>query len=112
MASTAAPQLSKPLLAGLDKETVIAGLSVVSFIALSKCYNIFFATSKEQFTDLQIAKAGIIGVLACVLTKASVTALFEHSIDISSAVSFGTKEAVVPQSSTPPGIPKLTRLVR
>ena len=114
--SSQVPQLSKPLLSGLDKDTVVAGLSVAAFVALCKLYNIFLSHPKEYFTDLAIAKLAILGILACVVTRASVTALFEQSIDMSSAITgplgmMGKQEGVSAPLH-PPGIPKLTRLVR
>ena len=107
-------QLSKPLLSGLDKDTVIAGISVVAFVALCKLYNIFLSHPKEYFSDLAIAKLAILGILACVLTRAGVTAFFEQSIDVSSAIGLMAKQEEAAATLPPlhPGIPKLTRLVR
>lgn len=107
------PQISKPLLSGLDKDTVIAGLSVVAFVALCKLYNIFLSHPKEHFSDLAIAKLAILGILACAVTRACVTALFEQSIDVSSVITGAmAKQEGASTPVSPPGIPKLTRLVR
>lgn len=114
--SSPVPQISKPLLSGLDKNTVIAGLSVVAFVALCKLYNIFLSHPKEYFSDLAIAKLAILGILACTVTRACVTALFEQSIDVSSVITgplgMMAKQEGASTPPPPPGIPKLSRLVR
>lgn len=110
-------QLSKPLLSALDKDTIVAGLSVVAFVSLCKLYNIFLSHPKEYFSDLAIAKLAILGVLACALTRACVTVLFEQSLDVTSVltekmVSMRTQETPSITTQSPQHVPKLTRLVR
>lgn len=116
---TSVPQLSKPLLSGIDKDTVIAGSTVVVFVSLCKLYNIFLSHPKEYFSDLAIAKLALLGIMACVVTRACITALFEQSIDVSSTVkgTFGimSKQDEATMTSSPTltsTIPKLTRIVR
>jgi hypothetical protein len=114
--SSPPPVLSRPLLSGIDKDTVIAGLTVVAFVGLCKLYNIFLSHPKEYFSDLAISKLAILGILACVVTRACVTALFEQSLDVSSVISgplgFLSKQDPPSQPLAAEGIPRLTRVMR
>jgi hypothetical protein len=97
--------MSQALAKGLDRETVIAVLTVVTFVVACKMYNHFFAKPKETYSDIDITKMTIIGIFAVFATRAAVTCLFERRIDFASSLE-------APSSEDFPKLPVMTRLVR
>lgn len=109
--------MTVPLLKTVDRETVIAVMTVVTFVMSCKMYNHFIAKPKETFSDVDITKFAIIGVFAVFTTRAAVTALFERPIDLSASVGLSSLSPVsTPAGSddvkAPPAVPSLVKLVR
>ena len=99
-----------PLLKSFDRETVIAILTVVTFVTTCKMYNHFIAKPKETYSDVDITKFAIIGVFAVFATRAAVTALFERPIDLSTSI--GLPSSITPTNDAKPSVPSLVKLVR
>lgn len=97
-----------PLLKHLNKETVIAVMTVVTFVTTCKMYNHFIARPKEVYSDVDITKFAIIGVFAVFSTRAAIISLFERPIDLSATI--GVQPS--PSESKTPVVPSLVKLVR
>lgn len=100
-----------PILKTFHRETVIAVMTVVTFVITCKMYNHFIAKPKETYSDVDITKFTILGIFSVVATKAAVTALFEKPIDLSASV--GLSPSATPEVKvTTPTVPSLVKLVR
>jgi hypothetical protein len=104
--------MSVALLQTFPRENVIAVLTVVTFVLTCKMYNHFFALPQETYSDVDITKMALIGIFSVFVTRGAVTALFERSIDISSALG-ATSHSVTPiVPEPPPAVPSLVKIVR
>jgi len=100
-----------PILKTFDKETVIAVITVVTFVTTCKMYNHFIAKPKETYSDVDITKFTILGIFSFFATKGAVTTLFERPIDLSASV--GLTPSVTPDVQvTTQTVPSLVKLVR
>lgn len=97
-----------PILKRFDKETVIAVMTVVTFVMTCKMYNHFIAKPKESYSDVDITKFTILGIFSVFATKGAVTTLFEKPIDLSASVGLAP---VAPDVKVTP-VPSLVKLVR
>ena len=97
-----------PIFKTFDRETVIAVMTVVTFVTTCKMYNHFIAKPKESYSDVDITKFTIIGIFSVFATKGAVTALFERPIDLPAAVGL---TQTVPEVKAPT-VPSLVKLVR
>tara|TARA_Y100000748_G_scaffold284383_1_gene266109 strand:+ start:663 stop:1001 length:339 start_codon:yes stop_codon:yes gene_type:complete len=98
------------LLRSYDRETVISIATVVTFVICCKMYNHFFALPTETYSDADITKMALIGILATFASRAAITALFERPIDVGSAL--GARATTEPSAPEAPRVPQMTRLVR
>lgn len=102
-----------PILKTFDRETVIAVMTVVTFVTTCKMYNHFIAKAKESYSDVDITKFTILGVFSIFATKGAVTALFERSIDLSASVGLAPSfTPATPEVKVTPTVPSLVKLVR
>lgn len=100
-----------PILKTFHRETVIAVMTVVTFVMTCKMYNHFIAKPKESYSDVDITKFTILGILSVFVTKGAVTTLFERSIDLSASI--GIAPSITPEVKvTTPSVPCLVKLVR
>lgn len=106
MAQQSSTTIMSPILSAVHKDTVVFVTSVVVFVAACKLYNIFMATPSESFSDVEISKVALIGIMSVVLTRVSIGALFEQSVDIRGLIGLS------PRVSSVSVIPQMTRLVR
>jgi hypothetical protein len=102
-----------PILKTFDRETVIAVMTVVTFVTTCKMYNHFIAKPKESYSDVDITKFTILGVFSVFATKGVVTALFERPIDLSASVGLTSSfTSATPEVKVTPKLPSLVKLVR
>ncbi len=101
--------LGVPILKTFDRETVIAVMTVVTFVTTCKMYNHFIAKPKETYSDVDITKFTILGVFSVFATRGAVTSLFERPIDLPGSVGLTPSSAEVKAA---PSIPSLVKLVR
>ena len=100
-----------PILKTFDRETVIAVMTIVTFVMTCKMYNHFIAKPKETYSDVDITKFTILGIFSIFATKGGVTALFEMPIALSASV--GLTPSTTPDvKATTPSVPSLVKLVR
>ena len=99
-----------PILKTFDREIVIAVMTVVTFVTTCKMYNHFIAKPKESYSDVDITKFTILGILSVFATKGAVTTLFERPIDLSASV--GLTPSVTPEVKATSTVPSLVKLVR
>ena len=99
-----------PILKTFDRESVIAVMTVVTFVTTCKMYNHFIAKPKETYSDVDITKFTILGIFSVFATKGAVTALFERPIDLSASI--GLPPSVTSEVKATPNVPSLVKLVR
>jgi hypothetical protein len=99
-----------PILKTFDRETVIAVMTVVTFVTTCKMYNHFIAKPKESYSDVDITKFTILGIFSVFATKGAVTTLFERPIDLSASI--GLSPSATPEVRATPTVPSLVKLVR
>tara|TARA_Y100001936_G_C16085309_1_gene681228 strand:+ start:1085 stop:1393 length:309 start_codon:yes stop_codon:yes gene_type:complete len=102
--------MSTALLHGFQRENVIAVLTIVTFVVSCKMYNHFIAQPQETYSDVDITKMTILGIFSVFTTRAAVTALFERSIDVSSALGAHSTTPMAPDP--PPRLPSLVKVVK
>ena len=102
-----------PILKTFDRETVIAIMTVVTFVTTCKMYNHFIAKPKESYSDVDITKFTILGIFSVFATKGVVTTLFERPIDLSASLGLASSfTSATPEVKVTPTVPSLVKLVR